>query len=73
MLCLAHFLGKGNDVVGVVEVDDVVDVEVGVVVDVDVVVVVDVTPLGAISSIPSNSACVLALIALSSPISQPWL
>jgi hypothetical protein len=67
MLCLAHFLGKGNDVVGVVEVGDVDDVEV------EVVVVVDVTPLGAISNSPSSSACVLALMALSSPISQPWL
>lgn len=60
VLGLAHFFGKGNVVAGVVVEEVAVEV-------------VDDEPLGDISSKPSSSACVVALIALSSPISQPWL
>jgi hypothetical protein len=81
VLGLAHFFGKGNEVAGVLAEVDVVeevvveDVAVEDVVGaaVDDVVVEDVVPLGDISSKPSRSVCVVALIALSSPISQPWL
>jgi hypothetical protein len=51
------------------------DVEADVLAEVVVVgvAVEEVVPLGDISSSASSSACVVALIALSSPISQPWL
>lgn len=80
VLGLAHFFGSGNEVVGVLftvlvgVAAVVVSVLVGGLgVGVVTLVLVDVEDelLGAISSIPSNSACVLAPIALSSPISQP--
>lgn len=80
VLGLAHFFGKGSEVAGEVAVrvapalEDVAALVVSVVMlplELALVEVDEDELLGAISSIPSSSACVLALIALSSPINQP--